>query len=297
MLRVRNACYFGEVTFRDGVDENQVPLITFDYAVAFDDPFDVTVDRVGYTNMPTSRPFITTSPYIQNCSILSFLGGNGAKIDGSKITSPNVGLVPSEQENPVVGSIPEQGKSMVANAFTILSFGGTAWRLTNDAYAQIVYCFEIFLLNGVYTQSGGYCSITNSATNFGLYALRSRGYSTKASEFDRAFVSSTGAFEGLQTLSVVGINRASPVEEFVLRFRDPDYKTARDLLLLAKNTIATDTVSYINTQIAGASASIWAGYDYDPLQAKCERDTKLLVDAIRYDAAFNTNYRLSLIHI
>jgi len=291
MLRVRNACYFGEVTFRDGVDENGVPLITFDYAVAFDDPFDVTVARVGYTNMPTSRPFITTSPYIQNCSILSFLGGNGAKIDGSKITSPNVGLVPSEQENPVVGSIPEQGKSMVANAFTILSFGGTAWRLTNDAYAQIVSCFEIFLLNGVYTQSGGYCSITNSATNFGLYALRSSGYSPKAFEFDRAFVSSTGAFEGLQTLSVVGINRASPVEEFVLRFRDPDYKTARDLLLLAKNTIATDTVSYINTQIAGASASIWAGYDYDPLQAKCERDTKLLVDAIRYDAAFNTNYR------
>ena len=291
MLRVRNACYFGEFTFRDGVDENQVPLITFDYAVAFDDPQDASVSRVGYTNLPTARPFITTSPYIQNCSILSFLGGNGAKIDGSKIVSPNVGLVPAEQENPVVGSIPEQGKSMVANAFTILSFGGTAWRLTNDAYAQIVSCFEIFLLNGVYTQSGGYCSITNSATNFGLYALRSSGYSPKAFNFDRGFVTATGAFEGLQTLSVVGVNRPTPVEEFVLRFRDPDYKTARDLLNLARDQIATDTVTYINNQIAGASASIWAGYDYDLYQPKCERDTKLLVDAVRWDAAFNTNYR------
>jgi len=290
MLRVRNACYFGEFTFRDGIDENQVPLITADYAVAFDDPFatDVT-DRNLYTNLPNTRPFITTSPYIQNCSILSFLGMNGAKIDGSKITSPNIGFVPQEQENPVVGAIPEQGKSMVANAFTILSFGGTAWRLTNDAYAQIVSCFEIFLLNGVYTQSGGYCSITNSATNFGLYALRSSGYSPKAFEFDRAFVTATGAFEGLQTINIVGINRDTPVEEFVLRFRESDYKLAYETLLTERDDIAADTVTWINQQIAAASPSIWAGFTYD--QAKCERDVGLLVDAIRWDAAFNTNYR------
>ena len=290
MLRVRNACYFGEFTFRDGIDENQVPLITADYAVAFDDPFDTNItDRADYVNLPNTRPFITTSPYIQNCSILSFLGMNGAKIDGSKVTSPNVGFIPQEQENPVVGAIPEQGKSMVANAFTILSFGGTAWRLTNDAYAQIVSCFEIFLLNGVYCQSGGYCSITNSATNFGLYALRSSGYSPKAFEFDRAFVTGTGAFEGLQTVSIVGINRDTPVEEFVLRFREADYKTAYETLLVERDQIAADTVTWINQQIAAASPSIWASFEYD--QAKCERDTGLLVDAIRWDAAFDTNYR------
>ena len=126
MLRVRNACYFGEFTFRDGVDDNFVPTITADYAVAFDDPFatDIT-DRADYTNLPSTRPTITTSPYIQNCSILSFLGMNGAKIDGSKVESPNVLTYGIEAENPVVGAIPEQGKSMVANAFTILSFGGT----------------------------------------------------------------------------------------------------------------------------------------------------------------------------
>ena len=289
MLRVRNACYFGEITFRDGVDDNQVPLITADYAVAFDDPFDATVDRTGYTRMPTTRPFITTSPYIQNCSILSFLGMNGAKIDGSKIQSPNIGFIPIEQENPVVGAIPEQGKSMVANAFTILSFGGTAWRLTNDAYAQIVSCFEIFLLNGVYTQSGGYCSITNSATNFGLYALRSSGYSPKAFEFDRAYATGTGAFEGLQTISIVGINRATPVEEFVLRFREGDYKTASERLKRNKAAIATSTANWIANEVSTASSSIWAGYVYDA--AKCERDVSLLVDAVRWDAAFDTNYR------
>ena len=290
MFRVRNACYFGEFTFRDGVDENQVPLIAFDYAVAFDDPFATDVaDRGDYPNMPDTRPTIFTSPYIQNASIISFLGGNGAKIDGSKVESPNVPTYAIEAENPVIGATPEQGKSMVANAFTILSFGGTAWRLTNDAYAQIVSCFEIFLLNGVYCQSGGYCSITNSATNFGLYALRASGYSPKAFQFDRAFVTSTGQADGKQTLSIVGINRDAPVEEFVLRFREPDYKTAHDLLKLNKDLIAADTVTWINDQIAAASPSIWAGFTYN--EAKCARDVQLLVDAIRYDVIFNSNYR------
>ncbi len=73
MLRVRNACYFGEFTFRDKVDVNFVPQFTWDYAVSFDDPDDATTSRVGYTNLPTTRPSITSSPYIQNCSIISFL--------------------------------------------------------------------------------------------------------------------------------------------------------------------------------------------------------------------------------
>jgi hypothetical protein len=289
MLRVRNACYFGEFTFRDGVDNNYVPIITADYAVAFDDPFDTNVSREGYTNLPSTRPTIFTSPYIQNASIISFLGMNGAKIDGAKVESPNVPTYGIEAENPVVGAIPEQGKSMVANAFTILSFGGTAWRLLNDAYAQIVSCFEIFLLNGVYCQSGGYCSITNSATNFGLYALRSSGYSPKAFSFDRSHVTATGQADGKQTVSIVGINRDAPVEEFILRFRDPGYKVAHDLLILNKDIIADDVVTWINAQISGASPSIWAGFTYN--EAKCRRDTQLLLDAIRYDIIFNSNYR------
>ena len=289
MLRVRNACYFGEFTFRDGVDNNYIPTITADYAVAFDDPFDPNTSREGYTNLPNTRPTIVTSPYIQNCSIISFLGMNGAKIDGSKVESPNVPTYGIEAENPVVGAIPEQGKSMVANAFTILSFGGTAWRLTNDAYAQIVSCFEIFLLNGVYCQSGGYCSITNSATNFGLYALRSSGYSPKAFAFDRSFVTASGSAEGKQTVTIVGINRDAPVEEFVLRFREPEYKTAHDLLILNKDLIADDVVTWINAQISAATPSIWAGFSYN--EDKCRRDVRNILDAIRYDVIFNSNYR------
>ena len=289
MLRVRNACYFGEFTFRDGVDDNFIPLITWDYATVFDDPSDPNCSREGYINLPNTQPTIDTSPYIQNASIISFLGGNGAKIDGAKIQSPNVPQFPIEAENPTIGAVPEQGKSMVSNAYTMLSFGGTGWRLLNDSYAQIVSCFQIFMLNGVYTQSGGYCSITNSATNFGLYALRSSGYSPKAFIFDRAVVVGSGQADGSQTLSIVGINRESPVEEFILRFRDPGYKTARDIIKNNINSIADDTVAWIQNEIATASPSIWSGFAYN--EEKCKRDIRLLLDAIRWDFLFQSNYR------
>ncbi len=235
MLRVRNGCYFGEFTFRDGLSSGS-PAYTWNYAVAFDDPLDTTVSRVGYTYLPSTKPLISISPYIQNCSIISFLGGNGVLIDGSKVVTPNTPTDPVEVERPVSSPYPEQGKSMVANAFTMLSFGGTGWRVINEAYAQIVSCFQIFLLNGVYTQSGGYVSITNSATNFGLYALRASGYSPNSFAFDRGYIGTTGANGSVQTITAFGWTRpAGPVEEFVIRFYDPSTET--DLTDGFKNTL------------------------------------------------------------
>jgi hypothetical protein len=235
MLRVRNGCYFGEFTFRDGLSSGS-PAYTFNYAVAFDDVLDTTTSRVGYTYLPSTTPIISQSPYIQNCSIISFLGGNGVLVDGNKVRTPNTPVDPLEVERPVSSPYPEQGKSMVANAFTMLSFGGTGWRIINNAYAQIVSCFQIFLLNGVYTQSGGYCSITNSATNFGLYALRASGYSPTAFAFDRGYIGTTGANGSVQTITAFGWDRPEgPVEEFVIRVYDPT--TDADLTDSFKNTL------------------------------------------------------------
>ena len=235
MLRVRNGCYFTEFTFRDGLS-GTIPSYTWDYSVAFDDPLDTETSRVGYINLPTTKPTISTSPYIQNCSIISFLGGNGVLIDGEKVVTPNIPPNQIEAENPISGAIPEQGKSMVSNAFTMLSFGGTGWRVINEAYAQIVSCFQIFMLNGVYTQSGGYVSITNSATNFGLYALRASGYSPNAFAFDKGYIGTTGAVGGTQTITAFGFNRPDgPVEEFVCRFYNP--LTNADLTSSYKTTL------------------------------------------------------------
>jgi len=86
-------------------------------------------------------------------------------------------------------------------------------------YSQVVSCFQIFCRYGSLAQSGGYLSITNSATNFGLYALRSTGYSRNSFIFDRGRVAATGTSGGLQTLKAVGYGR-SDVENYILRFFD-----------------------------------------------------------------------------
>ena len=216
LFRVRNGVYVTGFAMKDAVDAAGVPLTTWNYAVAFDDPNDPLTSRTGYATK-LDKPLITRSPYIQNCSILSFLGANGILVDGAKVQSPNTPLIKQEAETPLVGDQPEQGKSMVAAAFTMVSFGGIGWRTINDGYAQVVSCFQIFCRYGSLTQSGGYLSITNSATNFGLYALRSTGFSPNSFAFDRGRIAATGTSGGLTTLKVVGLGR-SDQDLYVARF-------------------------------------------------------------------------------
>jgi len=216
-LRIRDGVLFSQFTFRDSLDSEGRPKDRFNYAVAFDDLDDRTFNRFEYPEIPFEKTLVTASPYIQNCSIISFLGANGIYNDGSKVRSPNVPKFQSEVENPPAGDKPRQNPSIVANAFTMLSFGGTGWRVTNEAYSQVVSCFQIFCKNGSYAQSGGYLSITNSATNFGTYALRSSGFRSTAFDFDRGFIANNGVTNGFITFDVIGYGREF-VEHFVLRF-------------------------------------------------------------------------------
>lgn len=169
-----------------------------------------------------SKPQIFKSPYIQNCTILSSLGGNGILVDGDKVISPNVPAVQLLAENPAQGAIPEFGKSMVAATFTMISFDGIGWRVINDGYSQVVSCFQIFCRYGSLAQSGGYLSITNSATNFGDIALRATGFSPNAFSFDKGRIAATGTSGGLQTLKVIGVGRTEQ-DLYVLRFLDNDF--------------------------------------------------------------------------
>jgi hypothetical protein len=258
MFKVRNSSYMTGIVFRDRLS-GITPNTTFRYAIAFDDVLDTSVGRTGYVNLPASRPKIFTSPYIQNCSVISFLGGNGVEIDGTLIDTPNTPPTNIEAENPVDSNdgIPEQGKSMVANAFTILSFGGNAWRVLNDDYAKIVSCFVIFTENGCLTQNGGYLSITNSASNFGLFALRSTGYSPNSFEFDRGVVFGNGVSESFQTIKVAGLQRPA-LEHFILRFRsggsDITNNYNNDSTFGVTASLTPTTVNVTNTQITFPAA-------------------------------------------
>jgi hypothetical protein len=132
LFHVRNGCYITGFTFRSHV----APAA----AVAFP---------------ATGAGFITTSPYIQNCSSITTTG-TGMRVDGSKAS----GL-----------------RSMVSDAYTQINVGGIGIHLLNKGYAQLVSIFTVFCDKAILCESGGQCSVTNSNSSFGNYGLVANGTS------------------------------------------------------------------------------------------------------------------------
>ena len=130
-----NAVYIKEITFRDHQDGAA--------CLAFDPRVD----------SPGAGPFITQSPYVQNCTSLTS-SGIGLRIDGSKVS----GL-----------------RSMVLDAFTQFNAGGIGVYLLNRGYSQLVSLFTVSTTTSVLAETGGQCSLTNSNSSFGKYGLVSRG--------------------------------------------------------------------------------------------------------------------------
>jgi len=195
------------------------------------DPLISEQDAAKYTfpllNLFLDLPVIEASPFIQNASLISFLGGSGCDIDGAKCATPNVprpGLKLNSQGNTIAQFDP-QGKSMVANAFTIISFGGTGYNITNDGYTQVVSVFAIFCQDGIVCQSGGYASVTNSASNFGTYSLRASGFRADPYAFDIGVIDSitndvdgNQVETGRQVIQVSGTALTNiPTEDYIIR--------------------------------------------------------------------------------
>jgi len=191
----------------------------FDTSTIATFPDSIIYDSKGTKLTPRSdfadNPIIEASPYTQNASVISFLGGGGAEVDGDKVKQPNCPFPGLELDGSA--SFPNQGKSMVASAFTIVSFGGTGYKITNDGYVQLVSVFVIFCADGVLAESGGYCSITNSATNFGIFALRGIGFRKDAYEFDVGTISNVSSTPTGRTIfTVSGLGR-EPLEHYIVK--------------------------------------------------------------------------------
>jgi len=180
--------------------------------------YDADLKRVNILSTYMDLPIIEASPYIQNASVISFKGGGGCEIDGSKVKQPNCPF-PGLDANGNAET-PNQGKSMVAAQFTIVSFNGTGYKIVNDGYTQLVSVFVLFAKDGVVAESGGYASITNSATNFGIYALRATGYRDEAYSFDIGTVVSTNITPNGSTILRVGGLGREPLEHYVVKFAD-----------------------------------------------------------------------------
>jgi len=201
----------GETTKTTGTLYDTADIITYPDSYIYDNN-NVRMAVRGYYD---DYPIIEASPYTQNSSVISFLGGSGALVDGSKVKQPNCPFAGLELDG--TATYPNQGKSMVASAFTIVSFGGTGYKVIEDGYTQLVSVFVIFCADGVLAESGGYCSITNSATNFGIAALRGVGYRREAYEFDVAtIVNVSSTPTGRAILTVDGLGR-EPLEHYVVK--------------------------------------------------------------------------------
>ena len=212
----------GGTTVNYGTLLDTSSIITKASTTLYDADNKTITPRAVWDDLPT----IEASPYTQNSSIISFLGGSGAEVDGSKVAQPNSPFPGLEPD--LTASFPNQGKSMVASAFTIVSFGGTGYKVVNDGYTQLVSVFVIFCEDGVLCESGGYASVTNSATNFGTYALRARGFRDEAYSFDVGTIVGVSSTTGTNRtqFTVSGLGR-EPLEHYIAKVdgfssNDPD---------------------------------------------------------------------------
>ena len=182
----------------------------------------------------TGAVFVTTSPYVQNCSsiasgvretvtagsfvtgytysILSVgttdftLIGAASNTVGVQFTATGPGTGTGTAYLVVGCGMRIDGdyalglKSMVVDAYTQYNQGGKGIHILNSGYAQLVSVFTICTSIGIHCESGGQCSVSNSNNSFGDYALWADGtspelYSGVVNSFINGVVTVSGLTE------------------------------------------------------------------------------------------------------
>jgi hypothetical protein len=227
-----------------------------------------------------SAGVISTSPYVQNCTSMTS-NGTGMRVDGDH----------------ALGT-----KSMVVDAYTQYNQGGVGIHMLNGGYTQLVSVFTICCDKGFLCESGGSCSITNSNSSFGNYALYASGVSsanysgklngaTSGQEFvidnlttkpaigdavsfgdgDYYTIASSTAFKtGNTTITYPSLTAESAT-----------YRNARQSILDERTRLQVETIKHV--------LETFPGFDFN--QFKCSRDVGDILDAIAYDMVLHTNYR------
>ena len=122
---------------------------------ALTQPVDATSWGTYITGGVAGTGALPVSPYVHNCSSITTTG-TGMRVDGNLST----GL-----------------KSMVLDSFTQINEGGNGIEIINRGYAQLVSIYTICTDIGILCKDGGFCSVANSDSSFGTYALVADGLS------------------------------------------------------------------------------------------------------------------------
>lgn len=232
-------------------------------------------------NPDGSAGVIHTSPYVQNCTSMTTTG-TGMRVDGAH----SDGL-----------------RSMVVDAYTQYNQGGIGIHMLNRGNTQLVSVFTICCQVGFLCELGGFCSVTNSNSSFGTYALKSDGVSSTlyAGKVNGATRGRTFVIDNLTTRPNVGdavkfagddtyytLFSSTPFSSGSTTIAAPSYAdesaTARNLRLTVldgKSKIQADTIDFLN--------ETYLNFDYN--EFKCTRDVGLIIDAVVDDMMFSTNYK------
>ena len=169
-FKVNEGAMLMNLVFKD----NDAGDFTFRYGVVFDD-----------TN---GKLVLNQSPYVLNCSVISTRGrGTNAYSLVTDVWTKGASQTPrgclAYVDGNAVDSISSgdtTGGNLESMVFALLSIitPGIGIHIDNSAYAQIVNVFGIFNTDNILCENGGYASVTNSATNFGINALRAVGFSS-----------------------------------------------------------------------------------------------------------------------
>jgi len=169
---------------------------------------------------------VTTSPYVQNCTNMNgpWLNDGTEFIPFETVQIPGIEpgarplIVEDFPDLPFDKQINDTGGgggiyvdgnaydpaslvfSFVADAFTQIAQGGIGFWIDNFGYTQIVSCFSVFCSVGFKTTRGGYLSISNSVSDFGLVGIEADGF------FPQAYTTARAQQDYYSTVASVTIN-------------------------------------------------------------------------------------------
>jgi hypothetical protein len=139
---------------------------------------DLEDPRKGFFFAFAPGAFITTSPYVQNCSAIHTPADKFFAPLNPQATPPNP-LIGKGPGGMIVDDSVLDGysplKSMIIDAYTQVAFNGVGICVRGGGYAQLVSFFTNFSRTGVYCIDGGHASLLNSNTTFGDFGLRAEG--------------------------------------------------------------------------------------------------------------------------
>jgi hypothetical protein len=178
-----------------------------------DETFNTVFQAIHPDVVPSKRPFIYVSPYVQGCTSYNISDRMPTEIVGDNTNNP---LYPEtwreDSYNPAtITTTPPPNnagmgmridgslvngyfRSMVIDSFTQVNQGGRGIFLLNHGYAQFVSTFTVATSQGIVCEAGATCSISTSNSTFGLSGLVASGKSYSEVLTGRFVIPSTNAY-------------------------------------------------------------------------------------------------------